>query len=293
MSNSNSRTITAFFDTRSEADAAVAELRNAGVDEANMSIRAGAEAGATTASSSSEHKGFFEALGDFFMPDDDRDVYAEGLRRGGYIVAVTSEGKNDDFIYDILESRGSVDLDERASTWRSEGWQSERPLTTASTGLLDNELEGTAILDDDASSVGTATASTGRPATDEEVIPVVEEQLRVGKRDVNLGRVRVRSYLREEPVSANVNLREERVTLERRAVDRPLTDADAAFRERTIEAEAHAEEAVVGKVARVIEEVSLRKDVSEREETITDTVRKQEVEIEDDRIEPSTTKATR
>lgn len=293
MSDFNSRTITAFFDSRSDADAAVAELRDAGVDDANVTVRAGAEGGATTATSPSEHKGFFEALGDFFMPDDDRDVYAEGLRRGGYVVAVTTEGSDDDFIYDILESRGSVDLDERAETWRSEGWEAQRPLTTASTGLLDDELEGTAILSDDASSADLSTASTTRVATDDDVIPVVEERLNVGKRDVNLGRVRVRSYLREEPVSVNVNLREERVTLERRPVDRPLTDADAAFRERTIEAEAHAEEAVVAKVARVTEEISLRKDVSERQETITDTVRKQEVEIEDERIDPSTIKANR
>ncbi|MDB5613048.1 MAG: hypothetical protein JWQ22_701, partial [Devosia sp.] len=143
MSSYNSRTITAFFDTRSEADAAVAELRDAGIDDANVSVRAGAEGGAATISSSAtEHKGFFEAIGDFFMPDDDRQVYAEGLRRGGYIVAVTTDGTNDDFIYDILESRGSVDLDQRASTWRSEGWESERPLTTSSTGLLDDGLEG-------------------------------------------------------------------------------------------------------------------------------------------------------
>jgi stress response protein YsnF len=68
-------------------------------------------------------------------------------------------------------------------------------------------------------------------------------------------------------------------------VDRPLTDADAAFRDRTIEAEEHAEQAVVGKEARVTEEISLRKDSADRQETVTDTVRKTEVEIEDDRAE--------
>jgi uncharacterized protein (TIGR02271 family) len=107
----------------------------------------------------------------------------------------------------------------------------------------------------------------------------------VGKRDVNLGRVRVRSYVREEVASADVNLHEERVSVDRRPVDRPLTDADAAFHDRTIEAEEHAEQAVVGKKARVTEEISLRKDSADRQETVTDTVRNTEVEIEDDRAE--------
>ena len=60
-------------------------------------------------------------------------------------------------------------------------------------------------------------------------------------------------------------------------------DADVAFQDRTIEAEEHTEEAVVGKEARVTEEISLRKEGSDRQETISDTVRKTEVEIEDDR----------
>lgn len=293
MSSYNSRTITAFFDTRSEADAAVAELRDAGIDGGNVSVRAGAEDGATTNSGEGEHKGFFEALGDFFMPDDDRQVYAEGLRRGGYILAVTTDGSNDDFIYDILESRGSVDLDERASTWRSEGWEGQRPLTTASTGLLDDGMEGTAILEDDATYSAGTTAFEGVAGPDDDVIPVVEETLKVGKRDVSHGRVRIRSYVTETPVSEQVSLHQERVTIERRPVDRPLSDADAAFRDVTIEAQETAEEAVIAKEARVVEEIGLRKEGHDRVETITDTVRKQEVEIEDERVDISTIKTNR
>lgn len=293
MSSHNSRTVTAFFDTRSEADAAVAELRDAGVEDANVAVRAGAGSDATATSSETEHKGFFEALGDFFMPDDDRDLYAEGLRRGGYIVAVTTDGSNDDFIYDILESRGSVDLDERASSWRSEGWESQRPLTTASTGLSDDGLEETAILEDDASYSGGTTAFEGAAATDDDVIPVVEETLKVGKRDVSHGRVRIRSYISESPVSEQVSLHQERVSIQRRPVDRPLSDADSAFLEVTIEANETAEEAVVSKEARVVEEIALRKEGHDRVETITDTVRKQEVEIEDERVDRTTLKDNR
>jgi uncharacterized protein (TIGR02271 family) len=286
MSSYNSRTITAFFDSRDEADAAVAELRDAGIDNANISVRAGADS-STATSGTTEHRGFFEALGDLFMPDEDRSTYAEGLRRGGYIVAVTTDGQNDDFVYDILESRGSVDLDERASTWRSEGWEAERSSAISSTGVLNEDVDGTSTLADDGL-LGTDSVARDGLAGESDVVPVVEERLRVGKRDVSHGRVRIRSYVSETPVSEQVTLRSENISLERRPVDRPVSDADAAFRDVTLEAQATAEEAVVGKEARVVEEISLRKDEHERVETITDTVRKQEVEVEDTRIDPAT-----
>ncbi|MBV8399223.1 MAG: YsnF/AvaK domain-containing protein, partial [Acetobacteraceae bacterium] len=116
-------------------------------------------------------------------------------------------------------------------------------------------------------------------------IPVYEEQLRVGKREVGRGSVRVRSYVVEQPVHEQVQLREERVHVERRPVDRPADIAGTAepFRERTIEVTATAEEAVIAKEARVKEEIVVGKDTQERTETVSDTVRRTEVEVEDDR----------
>jgi uncharacterized protein (TIGR02271 family) len=116
------------------------------------------------------------------------------------------------------------------------------------------------------------------------VIPLVEERLRVGKREVAQGRVRVRTYVVETPVQEQVTLREEHVEVERRPVDRPLTDADRVdFKDRTIEATETSEEAVIGKEARVREEVVVRKEAGERTQTVSDTVRRTEVEVEDDR----------
>ncbi|WP_108398371.1 YsnF/AvaK domain-containing protein [Devosia submarina] len=283
------RTITAFFDNRADADAAVAELRSIGLSDSAISVTAGPEN--ALAGVPAENQGFFAALANIFMPDEDRSLYAEGLRRGGYIVAVTDAGSNEDAVYDILEERGSIDLDERSNQWRSEGWEVERPLTTSSSGLLDDEMEGTAVLDDTAALDSTVSLDNDlgvrdRVGGESDVIPVVEERLRVGKRDVSHGRVRIRSYVSETPVSEQVTLHSEQVAVDRRPVDRPLTDADAAFEERTIEAVATAEEAVVAKEARVVEEIALRKEESDRVETVTDTVRSQEVEIEDTRIDP-------
>ena len=113
---------------------------------------------------------------------------------------------------------------------------------------------------------------------------MIEERLRVGKREVAQGAVRVRSYVVETPAEEQVQLRQESVRVERRPVDRPASELPAdAFRERTIEVQAMGEEAVVGKEARVVEEVALHKDVGERTETVRDTTRRTEVKVDDDR----------
>jgi uncharacterized protein (TIGR02271 family) len=281
ISETQSRTVSAFFDTQNDAQHAVDRLIEAGIPAGSVRLVPGYESDTPVTDRSEQHRGFFASLADFFMPDEDRYTYAEGLSRGGYLVVVNDlELAHYERAVDILDDEGSIDLDEREQSWRSEGWSGYQAGATGyDTDLdtADNFSDAQPLNDrnlDTSNSLGTTT---------DETIPVVDERLVVGKRDVNLGRVRVRSYLREEPVSADVNLHEERVTLDRRPVDRPLSDADAAFRDRTIEAEAHGEEAVVSKEARVTEEISLRKEGTDRQETVNDTVRKTEVEIEDDR----------
>lgn len=95
--------------------------------------------------------------------------------------------------------------------------------------------------------------------------------------------MRVRSYVVEDAVSQDVNLRSERVEVERRAVDRPVAGLDDAFQDRTIELEETAEEAVVSKEARVKEEIDLKRLTENHTQTVSDTVRRTEVEIEDER----------
>lgn len=251
-------TLTAFFDDRDDAQDAVSRLHALGLSQSQVRLTEGraSSAPATT----EDHRGFFDMLADFFMPDEDRYAYAEGLSRGGYLVSVSNvpEAYYNQAL-DILDDEGSIDIDERADSWRQEGW----------TGYTGASAVAATADDDD--------------VVDDDAIPIVQEELRVGKRDVSHGRVRVRSYVVEEPVEENVSLHEERVQLERRPVDRPASAADAAFQDRTIEAEERAEEAVVDKQARVVEEVSLRKDSTDREATISDTIKHTEVEVEDDR----------
>ena len=120
----------------------------------------------------------------------------------------------------------------------------------------------------------------GTAMSGEQVIPVVQEELVVGRRQVDRGGVRVYSHLVETPVSADVSLHNERVVVDRRPVDRAATDADFDTNPSVIEVTAMGEEAVVGKSSRVVEEVRVGKQGSEHTEQIEDTVRHTEVDIE-------------
>lgn len=115
-------------------------------------------------------------------------------------------------------------------------------------------------------------------------IPVIEETMQVGKKVVETGAARLRSRIVEKPVEESIRLREEHIRVERNAVNRPATEADFAnFKEGEVEMTERAEIPVVGKEARVVEEVRLGKEVEEREETIHGTVRKTEVDVEQKR----------
>jgi uncharacterized protein (TIGR02271 family) len=289
------RTITAFFDSRQDANEAIRRLEGAGIPRSSISLVEGADrTGGASVSRDDEGPGFWEALKDLFLPDEDRATYAEGLRRGGYIVTVQANDALYGQAIDILDDEGTVDLDQRSQSWRQEGWQgyagsdygrgttgarASGAAASTTTGL---GTGGTAARTGTTAAAGAA-ASGRTGAERDEVIPIAEEQLRVGKRDVSHGRVRIRSYVVEQPVQEQVNLREEHVHVERRPADRPVTGADNLFRERTIEAEERAEEAVVSKEARVKEELVLKKDVDQRTDTVSDKVRRTEVEVDDKR----------
>ena len=155
-----------------------------------------------------------------------------------------------------------------------------------STGSMqDSSLTGSSLSGSSSSSLsGSSTSSlTGSQQRDTSTaaIPVVQEQLKVGKREVQRGGVRVFSRVVETPVNESIGLREEHVNVQRRAVDEPISTADSsAFKEQSIEMRETAEEAVVEKSARVVEEVTINKEVTQREQQINDTVRHTEVEVE-------------
>jgi uncharacterized protein (TIGR02271 family) len=143
--------------------------------------------------------------------------------------------------------------------------------------LTGSSLEGSAA----STSNLQGSSLTGSQQRDTAAIPVVQEQLKVGKREVQRGGVRVYSRVVETPVNESVGLREEHVNVERRPVNEPISGLDtAAFKEQSIEMRETAEEAVVEKSARIVEEVTINKEVTQREQQINDTVRHTEVEVE-------------
>jgi len=123
-----------------------------------------------------------------------------------------------------------------------------------------------------------------RVATDEEIrIPVVEEELSATVRSQEAGAVRVEKDVIAEERTLEVPVTEERLRVERRVVDRPATAADAAgFEETVIEVPLRSETVDVAKEARVTEEVVLSKEAVQRTERVTDTVRKEQVYIEEE-----------
>lgn len=152
-----------------------------------------------------------------------------------------------------------------------------------STGSMqDSSLTGSSLSGSSSSSLsGSSLTGSQQRDTSTAAIPVVQEQLKVGKREVQRGGVRVFSRVVETPVNESIGLREEHVNVQRRAVDEPISTADSsAFKEQSIEMRETAEEAVVEKSARVVEEVTINKEVTQREQQINDTVRHTEVEVE-------------
>ncbi len=265
-----SRTITALFDSRSDAEAAQARLTSSRIDASNIRIVDQSYGG--EGSTSGEGGGFFASLKEFFLPDEDAQAYGEGISRGGYLLcARVDEDQADEAIAILDQDPNSVDFDQRQEEWRSQGWTGGYSSPGGSAG-------GTEAF-------GSFDSERSEQVVDEERIPIVEEELQVGKREVARGGARVRSYVRETPVHEQVNLREEHVNVERRPVNRELSSEELRsgdlLRDQDIEMTETSEEAVIGKEARVREELVVRKTAEERTEQIDDTVRRTEVEVDE------------
>ncbi|QHL86012.1 DUF2382 domain-containing protein [Nibribacter ruber] len=262
------QTVIGVFDSSSEAQRAVQELKSSGISNDRIDVSNGTQ-GATgtsrgTTGPSNSHlgdtrneslahdatdndgiSGFFKSL--FSDDDTTARAYSSVARTSECVVTVHAQNPMEaQSAARILDQYGSVDMDQRASEYgfKSSGW--------------------------------TDNARTGNTS-----IPIIEENLEVGKREVETGGARLRSRIVERPVEENLRLRSEHVRVERHAVDRPATEADFnSFKEGDIEMREREEVPVVNKNARVVEEVSLGKEVEERDEVIRDTVRSTEVDVD-------------
>jgi uncharacterized protein (TIGR02271 family) len=258
------QSVVAVFDDRADAQSALDALLADGFSVVNARITSSEGSGSSlTSGQAGRHDD--DSLGDkiarFFGFDDDEyeETYSEAVRRGHYVLQVDAIDSDEAARAQQVISRFSpVDIDKKSTEWRESGWA---PRTAGTSSGL--------------AATGAVTGSTG-----EVTIPVTEERLAVGKREIQTGGVRVITRTVQKPVEAEVSLREEHAVVSRRPVDRAVTDADRAFEDQSIEVRESAEEAVVGKTARVVEEVRVGKESSTREETVRDTVRKTEVDVQ-------------
>ncbi len=223
------------------------------------------------------------------ISEADAHTYQEGVNSGGTLVTVRADDAQAAHVEQIMGM--STGYAGTATTG-----------VTGTTGTMGAGYETTATRDMATGAATTAAyiaPATAMPMTNtgvvntDNTIKVMKEDLVVGKREVEAGGVRVTSHVVETPVQEQVTLHEERVTIERHPVNERVTGTEA-FRDQTIEARATAEEAVVGKEARVVEEIGIRKEAADRVETVRDTVRETKVDVQDTSaaVRPATTTDT-
>jgi uncharacterized protein (TIGR02271 family) len=255
-----SNTLVGYFDSYDDARQTEQDLVNSGfsIEDVQIVAKDAATTGQTTEAPGMWER-FKSALG--FASEEERVTYEEAARHGGALLTVRVAEEQANQVADLIERHHPVDIDRRIEEWRGEqGTPTEAPRA------VDEAAESTPV-----GQAGIRTSDTS--------IPIAQEELLVGKRLVQRGAVRIHTYVTERPVAEQVRLKEQQAFVERHPVA-PVVAGEEAFQERIIEVEETGEEAAVAKQARVVEELEVGKAETERTETVQDTVRKTEVEIE-------------
>ena len=247
------QTVIGIFDYGIDAQMAAQQLMSKGIPESKIDV---AVRGATdrhgnplntatpntTVGNNDKDSGFFDSL---FDSRDESSKYADVAQHGSIVAVHTQSEDEARRAAELLDEYGAIDVDDRAEKYKSMP-RNERNKWISSS------------------------------------IPVVQEELNVGKREVETGGVRVRSRIVEKPVEEHLRLREEHVHVERQPANRPATEKDfATFQKGETEIIEHAEVPLVNKEARVVEEVKFGKETTTRDETVRETVRKKEVDVDD------------
>lgn len=254
------QTVVAAFDTPAHAQAAVDALKAGGFHADDISVFDKNRVGL-------RQPGLWERMFGGGLAQHEADVYTQSLERGGNVVSVRVPDNEVAHATGILDIHRPIDVHDRAIT----------------TGIAPaGKVEAAAA------SIAAAPIAAGQKVAvspklaeaHDEVLRLAEEQLEVGKRMVETGRTRVRRFVTEREASADVTLHEEHADVIRRAVSDPKYIGEIDWADSTIEVRETAEQALVSKTARVVEEVGLRKIGTDHVETVHDKIRRQQVEIE-------------
>jgi uncharacterized protein (TIGR02271 family) len=302
--------LVAVFDTVANADTAVQALENADVSSAsirryhrddpameNLGTRTSTHVGpVSTAAVDADRvhqrsSGFWAWLtgeeGGTTDPayESDHAYYGRHIDSGSTVLAVTVEQAESQRVMDLLADQMPVKLEDVGTEASATGTQDTSAMTamregTMREGTMDGVYEGTMR---EVGMMGTPHAMTepnriSETNEREEVIPLAEEQVEIGKRRVDHA-TRIRRYVVETPVERQVTLRDETVEIERRRPVEGTSPGAGAFEERTVEVHTSSEQPEVTKTANIAEEVVVHKTVTDRPETIRETVRKEQVEV--------------
>lgn len=250
------QTVIGIFNNKSDAESAITQLEYNGISRTNIDLSTSGTADNTDRNYREKEENtdgisrFFNSL---FDSNDEADKYSNVAKHNDCVLTVHAESSEEAMrAAEVMDTYGAVDVEEHASRYGD---------SKLGRHLTDTERES-------------------------ESIPVIEEHMEVGKKEVETGRTQLRSRIIERPVEERMRLREEHVHVERNPVNRPATEAELNnFLETEMEVTEHKEVPVVSKEARVVEEVRLEKDVEEREETIQGSVRKTEVDVDSEDLD--------
>ncbi|MDB5229999.1 MAG: hypothetical protein JWN76_804 [Chitinophagaceae bacterium] len=251
-----SHTVVGLFNNADTARNAVQKLVDDGFENSNIdcSYSGSTTSGGADTGRRDHESGIEKFFRNLFGDDDDTaDKYSRAGKNNTVVTVHATSDYEAKRAADLLDDFGAIDVDEDETSYSGDNIRAESDATTSDRRDTDTTRK----------------------------IPVVEENLEVGKREVQTGGVRVRSRVIEKPVEENLRLREETVNIERKPVDRDATASDLdTFQDKEIEMTERKEVPLVNKEARVTEEITVNKETDVRNETVRDTLKKTEVDVE-------------
>ncbi|MDX1530882.1 MAG: DUF2382 domain-containing protein [Rhodothermales bacterium] len=258
------KTIVGVYDDRATAYTVLNELEDAGFGRDHLRFSSHEKGERHNYEIDVEKGADPGVLRDYGVPNDEADFYAEAVRRGGALVVARVHDDDAETAADIMARHAPITYEDRAASYREEGYTGYADTTPYTDEEITEERERY------------ADERTAR-------LKEVEENLKIGKREVVRGGVRVHKWVETGVEEETLRLRDEEVHVDRKNVDRALSpeEADRAFEEKTVEMVERDEEAVVEKEARVTGEVTVGKTTDTREETVGGEVRRTHVEVEE------------
>jgi len=241
------------YRSRNDAEQAYHAVLGSGVSQDHVRLSDQQPLQIASSDASSDEGSIWTWLFGIPVPEDDRRLYEGHIAKGGTALSV------------LVDSHSMDDLD------RVEGLlQQYNPVE-----MHDESVESSIPVENGGRSAMGQAGYAAQGAEREQVIPLPEEELKVGKRATESVK-HIRTYVVEEPVQKEVQLRDERTVIERRPATGTASDQP---REREYEVREVHEEPVIQKEVRAGEELVVRKEATERTERVADTVKKTEADI--------------